>query len=120
MSLKKEHNLANDVSILSDGVRLEGKFYSNGNVRVDGKVIGDVTIDGNLTVGETAQIIGEVKAKNVTLSGKLDGIINCAEKLILESKAVLKGDLNAKVLVVQEGALFEGKSSMISQSVEQS
>ena len=89
------------------------KYYNS-----EGKVIGDVTIDGNLTVGEAAQIIGEVKAKNVTLSGKLDGIINCSDKLILESKAVLKGDLNAKVLVIQEGALFEGKSNMITPSVE--
>ncbi len=112
MSLKKDHVLANDVSILSNGVRIEGKFYSNGNVRIDGKVVGDVIVDGNLTVGEGAEINGGVKAKNITLSGKMEGILSSSDKLIMESKAVLIGDLFAKVLVIQEGATFDGKSSM--------
>jgi len=112
MSLRKENVLANDVSILSSGVRIEGKFYSNGNVRIDGRVIGDISVDGNLTIGETAVINGEVKAQNITLSGKLDGIVTGMDKLIIEGKAVLKGDLSAKVLVIQEGAVFDGRSTM--------
>ncbi|MFH0733562.1 MAG: polymer-forming cytoskeletal protein [bacterium] len=112
MSLKKDNVLANDVSILSNGVRIEGKLYSNGNVRIDGKVIGDVIVDGNLTIGEGAEIKGGVNAKNITLSGTMEGVLSSSEKLIMESKAVLKGDLFAKVLVVQEGAVFDGKSTM--------
>lgn len=101
-----------DVSILSSGVKIEGKLYSEGNMRIDGKVIGDVTVNGNLTLGESAELKGEVKAKNITLSGKVEGLVEVNEKLILESQSVLEGDLTAKILVIEEGAKFEGKSNM--------
>ncbi len=101
-----------DVSILSSGVKIEGKLYSEGNMRIDGKVFGDVTVNGNLTLGETAEVEGEIKAKNITLSGKLKGIVTVNEKLILESTSNLIGDLSAKILVIEEGAKFEGKSNM--------
>ena len=103
-----------DVSILSSGVKIEGKLYSEGNMRIDGKVIGDVTVNGNLTLGESAEVKGEVRAKNITLSGKVDGLVEVNEKLILESQSVLEGDLTAKILVIEEGAKFEGKSNMSS------
>ena len=101
-----------DVSILSSGVKIEGKLYSEGNMRIDGKVFGDVTVNGNLTVGESSEIEGEVKAKNITLSGKIKGLVAANEKLILESRSVLEGDLSAKILVIEEGGKFEGRSNM--------
>ncbi len=101
-----------DVSILSSGVKIEGKLYSEGNMRIDGKVLGDVTVNGNLTLGDTADVEGEVKAKNITLSGKVSGLVSVNEKLILESNSTLEGDLSAKILVIEEGAKFDGKSEM--------
>lgn len=101
-----------DVSILSSGVKIEGKIYSEGNMRIDGKVYGDVTVNGNLTLGESAEVEGEIKAKNITLSGKIKGIVTVNEKLILESSSGLEGELTAKILVIEEGAKFDGKSSM--------
>ena len=111
MSHKKDHS-EEDVSIISSGVKIDGNLFSEGNVRIDGKVNGNITIDGNLTIGESSELQGEVKAKNVTMSGKLFGKIDAAEKLKLESKAVLKGDLIAKYLIIEEGAFFEGSSKM--------
>jgi cytoskeletal protein CcmA (bactofilin family) len=112
MLQKKEITAGGDVSILSTGVRIEGKFYSEGNVRIDGKIMGDVIVNGNLTLGESSKINGTVKARNITISGALHGNINATEKVILESKSVLKGDLVAKILVVEEGAKFDGQSKM--------
>ena len=109
---KKIETSSQEVSILSSGVKIEGKFYSDGNVRVDGKIMGDVTVNGNLTIGDSSEISGETKAKNITISGKVDGTMVASEKMILESKAVVKCDLSAKVLVIEEGAKFDGTSSM--------
>lgn len=117
MSQKREA-ASTDVSILSSGVRVEGKFYSDGNVRVDGKITGEVIVNGNLTLGDSSEILGDSKAKNITVSGKIDGTVNASEKLILESRAKVKGDLIAKVLVIEEGAIFDGSSSMSKKSVE--
>ena len=116
---KRENGYSEDVSILSDGVNIEGKISSNGNVRIDGKVIGDVNVKGNLTLGSSAEINGQISAKNMTVSGKVEGTLKIEDKLTLESTSRIKGDLIAKVLVIEEGAKFDGKSSM-TQGISQS
>ncbi len=111
--LKKDNNgYSEDVSILSHGVNIEGKISSNGNVRIDGKVIGDVDIKGNLTLGSSSEVKGQINAKNMTVSGKVEGTLNINEKLILESSSNISGDIITKILVIEEGAKFDGKSSM--------
>ncbi|MDP3580569.1 MAG: polymer-forming cytoskeletal protein, partial [Ignavibacteria bacterium] len=72
MASKKDH-LTEDVSIISNSVRIEGNLFSDGNVRIDGAVNGNISVNGNLTVGEGSKINGEVKAKNVTMNGSLTG-----------------------------------------------
>ncbi len=112
MSLKKEHPLAHDVTILSSVTGIEGNLYSKGNVRVDGIVKGNITTEGNLTLGEQSEVVGDATAKNITLCGKFKGKLNSSEKIVIEKTAELEGDLTAKILIIQEGAKFNGKSSM--------
>ena len=101
-----------DITIISNGVKIEGKVTSTGSIRVDGSLQGDLNARGNLTVGEQGNINGEIVANVVTIGGKVVGTINAKEKLVLESKCVLKGDINTKVLMIEAGARFDGKSSM--------
>lgn len=108
----KRDSDAEEVSIISKGVKIDGNLYSEGNVRIDGSVNGNVSINGNLTIGESCEIDGETKAKNITMNGKVIGKIVTQEKLKLESKAYLKGDLITKYLIIDEGAFFEGSSHM--------
>ncbi len=109
----KNINIGKDaVTIISSGVIVEGKLSSNGNVRIDGTVNGDITANGNLTIGNQGEVTGEVHAQIITVGGKISGTITAHEKIILESTSLLKGDIITKILVVEEGAVFEGKSSM--------
>ena len=116
MNQKKEASPASDVSILSAGAKVEGKFFSDGNVRVDGKILGEVNVNGNLTLGESCEIKGDVKAKNITVSGDIEGTITASDKIVLDVKSSLKGDLFAKVLIIEEGATFDGRSTMTQSS----
>jgi cytoskeletal protein CcmA (bactofilin family) len=100
------------VTIIGTGVVIEGKLSSKGDVRIDGSVKGDVKADGNVTVGESGEVDGQVFADIITLGGKVMGSVNAKEKLVLEAKAALKGDIVTKILVVEAGAKFDGKSSM--------
>ncbi|MBU1100636.1 MAG: polymer-forming cytoskeletal protein [Bacteroidetes bacterium] len=111
---KRDITNPEDVSILSSGVRIEGKLISDGNVRIDGQIIGDVTVQGNLTLGETSKLKGNIKATNISISGTVEGTITAGEKLIIESKSRLTGDIISKILVIEEGAKFEGNSNMSS------
>lgn len=107
-----------DVSIISKSTQIEGKLTSSGSLRIDGIMNGDIVVNGNLTLGETAVIKGEVKAENITNSGKIFGQVFASEKLIMESKSVLKGDITARTLVIEPGAVFEGKCVMPAHEVE--
>jgi len=103
---------SDDVTIISQGVKLEGKITCAGSMRIDGIILGDVTSQGDVTVGERGNVNGQISGQNITIGGKVVGIINAKEKLALESKSELKGDVFTKILVVEAGARFEGKSNM--------
>ena len=106
-------NIGQDaVTIISTGVVLEGKIKSNGNLRIDGVVNGNIHAEGNLTVGEHGEINGEIQANVIILGGKIVGTVAANEKMVLESTSNLKGDIITKILVVEEGAIFDGNSKM--------
>jgi cytoskeletal protein CcmA (bactofilin family) len=113
--LKKDNNFENnELTIISSGVVLEGKLKCSGNIRVDGTINGDIYAEGNITVGTNGKVIGEINAKDLTIGGKVDGIVRAQNKVILEAKAILKGELITKILVIEAGAQFDGTSKMTS------
>lgn len=113
MKMKTNNNIGKDeVTIISAGVLIEGKLSSNGNIRIDGTINGDVFAEGNITVGENGEINGQLNAEVVNVGGRVNGSINAKEKLTLETKSNLKGDLITKILVIEAGAMFEGRSNM--------
>ena len=101
-----------EITIISHGVKLEGKISCGGSIRVDGMIQGDVLSQSNVTVGEQGEIVGQINGQVITVGGKVAGKVNAKEKLILESKANLTGDVFTKILVVEAGARFDGKSNM--------
>lgn len=108
----KKSDTSHNVTIISFGVTLEGKIQSNGDIRIDGTINGNVVAAGNITIGEHGVINGEVESEVVSLGGKVFGTIIAKEKVVLESRSILNGDLITKILVIEEGAKFDGKSQM--------
>lgn len=102
------------LNIISAGTKLEGKIGSTGSLRVDGQVTGNVTIAGDLVIGTTGEIIGNIEADTATIGGKVNGNITVKNKIVFENKAVVRGDIKALKLVIDEGAIFDGKCEMSS------
>src|SRR5438034_8434893 len=103
--------------ILSSDVEIKGSIKFQKELLIDGKVEGEINSDGVLTIGENADIRGEIKTKSITVYGKVHGNIMVAERAELKSKCTLQGDLKAARLVIEEGATFIGKSEVTSGTI---
>jgi len=100
--------------VLSSDVEIKGSIKFQKELLIDGKVEGEINSDGVLTIGENADIRGEIKTKSITVFGKVHGNITVAERCELKSKCTLQGDLKAARLVIEDGATFIGKSEVTS------
>jgi cytoskeletal protein CcmA (bactofilin family) len=101
-----KNNLSKDVEI-KGSVKFVNEFVFDGNLQ--GQIS---SVDGILTVGENADVRGEVKSKTVIVKGKVHGNITVQERCELHSHSQLIGDLKAARLVIEEGATFVGKSEV--------
>ncbi len=100
--------------VLSSDVEIKGSIKFQKELLIDGKVEGEINSDGVLTIGENADIRGEIKTKSITVYGKVHGNITVGERCELKSRCTLQGDLKAARLVIEEGATFIGKSEVTS------
>ncbi len=102
----------NPKNILSRDVEIKGSIKFQNELIIDGKIEGEITSEGVLTVGENAEIKGEIRTKSVTVLGRVNGNITVQERCELKAKAQLVGDLKAARLTIEEGATFVGKSEV--------
>ncbi len=110
MASKSE--ISNEINLIGTGTIIEGKLRSRGNIRIDGKVAGELFASESVSVGSSGEIEGSVSAKNISIGGKVKGSITIQEKLVLENKAIVTGDIRAAKLVIDEGAIFDGNCTM--------
>lgn len=79
---------------------------------VDGKIEGEIQSSGNLTVGENARIKAEIKTGTIIIYGKVHGNMIATDRAELKSSAEVVGDIKAKTLTIEAGAIFVGKSTV--------
>jgi cytoskeletal protein CcmA (bactofilin family) len=97
---------------LDSSSKISGKLSFDGPTRIDGQVDGEITSKDALVIGESAVITAQIKAGSVTVAGKVSGDISAAQRIEIRPSAKVLGNLTTAVLVVHEGALFEGHCSM--------
>jgi cytoskeletal protein CcmA (bactofilin family) len=111
-NLSLEGPKSEETTIISLGVRIEGKIKSSGNIRVDGEIQGDIISRGNVTIGSNGEVNGQVDADVISVGGNVSGTVKAKNRLVLEEKGNIKGDIFTKSLIVKEGAQFDGKCKM--------
>jgi cytoskeletal protein CcmA (bactofilin family) len=99
-------------NILSTDVEIKGTVKFTNDLVVDGKIEGEISSDGNLTVGENARIKAEIKTSTVVVYGKVHGNLTATDRVELKSSAEVVGDIKAKTLSIEAGAIFVGKSTV--------
>ncbi len=103
-------------NILSSDVQIRGTLKFANDLIIDGRIEGEVNSEGDLTVGENAQILGNINTRTVVVFGKVKGNITVTERCELKQNAELNGDVSAKKLSIEEGAAFMGSSTVGSPS----
>jgi cytoskeletal protein CcmA (bactofilin family) len=113
---KEEKRVAEEISNSSNtigkGTFLEGNVETYGNIRIEGKVTGNVKSKSKVALGPSSLVQGNVIAQNADLEGEVKGRIEVAELLVLKATAVIHGDIVTGKLVVEPGALFNGTCKM--------
>jgi len=94
------------------GTILNGDISTEGDIRIDGKIIGNITSKAKAVVGATGVVEGDIVCQNAYIDGRVNGNIEVSELLILSKSALVVGDIKIKKLVVEEGAKFSGKCIM--------
>ncbi|TAG08879.1 MAG: polymer-forming cytoskeletal protein [Verrucomicrobia bacterium] len=97
-------------NVLSSDVEIHGTVKFSNDLVVDGKIEGEIASDGNLTIGENARIKAEIKTATVVVYGKIHGNITAMDRVDLKASAEVVGDIKAKILTIEAGAVFVGKS----------
>lgn len=98
--------------ILSRGVSIKGSVKFRDALLIDGEVEGEIDSTGTLTVGENAEIRGEIRARSVKVRGTVKGNVVASERCELQGGCTLRGDIEAPRLVVDENATFLGSAKI--------
>src|SRR5690606_14925533 len=91
-----------------------GNIESTGTIRIDGKFEGEIVTKGDLVIGESGAVQGKIKAENIIIAGKVQGEVEAAGKLELVPTGNLQGEAKMALLVVEEGAVFQGNCQQYS------
>jgi cytoskeletal protein CcmA (bactofilin family) len=106
-------------TFLGPQTTLEGTLTFNGMVRLDGHFSGSIESDGGtIVVGKKAVIDADISVRTATVSGEVRGNINATDRIELRPPARVYGDLNAPVVLIDEGVVFDGRCSAAPISVE--
>ncbi|MCB0531291.1 MAG: polymer-forming cytoskeletal protein [Lewinellaceae bacterium] len=95
-------------TVVAKGTVIEGKFACSDNVRLDGSVHGEVTVDKRLVLGEGSYVQGNIHARDAAVRGKVKGDVFISEVLHLMETAEIEGNISARSMIVEEGARYNG------------
>jgi cytoskeletal protein CcmA (bactofilin family) len=100
------------INLISNGTEITGDVKSNGDIRIDGLLTGNLNTKGKVVIGPTGKVKGEVFCKNSEVSGIVEGKISVGQLLTLKNSSKIVGDIITFKLSIEPGAKFTGNCKM--------
>jgi cytoskeletal protein CcmA (bactofilin family) len=94
------------------GTFIKGDIKAEEDFRIDGKIEGNIECSGKVIIGPQAEITGNINCNNADLMGKIKGNITVNETISLKSQVVFNGEILAKYVDIEAGAIFNGTCTM--------
>ena len=112
--MAKTNNIVdpNAINIICDGTNIKGEVNTDGDIRFDGILTGNLHTKGKFVAGVTGNVKGEITCKNADIHGKIEGKIKVSELLTLRQSSNFNGELTTKQLAIEPGAVFNGVCQM--------
>lgn len=105
-------------SVLDAHVVVRGDIETNGTLRIDGRLEGNVVKAGAVVIGTTGSVVGNVVAAELVLGGTIHGNVDVERRIELESTASVTGDISADAVLIHEGGKVQGRMQVRSEPVE--
>jgi cytoskeletal protein CcmA (bactofilin family) len=99
-------------NLLNADAELRGNLKCSGSLFFDGRLDGDLTVDGALELGENANVKGNLTAASIVARGRINGNVTARERLEVKARTELVGDLRAAKLMIEDGVTFLGKAEI--------
>ena len=114
MILKKEPEIkgSKTLTVIAEGVTIDGKINSPGSTRIDGTVKGEVTSDKEVIIGKEGKVNANVQTRNAVIAGSFKGEMNATGEVEISATGKFVGNLIQKeaLLTIAKGGLFKGES----------
>ena len=107
-----EETHSSTTSIISVDTIIRGDLESNGDMRIDGKLIGNIDCKAKLLIGPQGVVEGNITGNNADVHGKVNGNIKLNGQLNLIGKSVITGDIHVGKLQIESTVCFNGKCHM--------
>lgn len=116
--MAKENNVINlqVINLIAKGTQITGDLTSDGDLRVDGEITGNLDTKGRLVIGASGKIEGEIRCKSSEIAGTHKGRLFVAELLSLKASSSVTGDIVTGKLSIEPGAYFSGTCTMIDEN----
>jgi cytoskeletal protein CcmA (bactofilin family) len=108
----------NGTTLISSGTTLKGDISSNGDLRIDGTIIGNIHSNAKIVIGATGVVEGDISGNQADIVGKVSGNIRAKELIQLRGESLVTGNLYAGKLQVEPSATFNGQCHMGTNVVE--
>ncbi|HRH35947.1 MAG TPA: polymer-forming cytoskeletal protein [Catalimonadaceae bacterium] len=103
---------ANIMNVIGKGTTITGDIDTSNDIRIDGKLDGNLFCKAKVILGASAILEGNLQATHAELSGEVVGKVEVTEMLTLKSSSTIHGDINTGKLVIESGAKFNGSCKM--------
>lgn len=99
---------------IGKSLHLKGEITGREDLLIDGEVEGTVVLEeNNLTIGPNGNVHANVKAKSLTVMGRINGNVRCSERVEIRRSGLLEGDLSTARIVIEDGAVFRGSIDIV-------
>ncbi len=98
--------------LLDAGSHMTGELHFEDSFHIHGKLTGSIVSEGELRIGERGEVDGEVNVRYALISGTVHGALRATDKVEITATGKIFADISAPVVVMEEGAFFEGRCSM--------